>query len=321
MPGTEASIDDIARLWAIRTDEGDMSEERQAEMEAWLDASSRHLGAYVRARAVWSRLDRLVAVSQPQMAPVSDPHAMRPRRRWFYMGAGIAASIALLVGVGGILIGQDEQRIAASDESVYRTTLEDGSRLLLDSGSAVAVRFDKAERRLELERGQAFFDVAHNERIPFVVETATLRVTAVGTNFSVGLRDGGRDALVLVTEGAVRVEQKGGGAATLVRANEQLAAVADRMTRSSLTSREVERQSAWQKGLLIFNGETLKAAAEAVNRYSYKPVVIADEGLARQKFVGMIHTGNPRSFADAAAAAFDASVEERADSIVVRPGD
>lgn len=319
MPGTETSIDDIARLWAIRTDEGDMSAERQAEMEAWLNASSRHLGAYVRARAVWSRLDRLVAVSQPQMAP--DSHASSPRRRWFYLGTGIAASIALLVGIGGIVTGPDERRIAASDESVYRTTLEDGSRLLLDSRSAVAVRFDKVARRLELERGQAFFDVAHNERIPFVVETATLRVTAVGTNFSVGLRDGGREALVLVTEGAVRVERKGGGVSTLVRANEQLAAVDDRMTRSSLTPREVERQSAWQKGLLIFNGETLKIAAEAVNRYSHKPVVIADDGLAQQKFVGMIHTGNPRSFADAAAAAFDASVEERTDSIIVRPGD
>ena len=321
MPGTESSIDDMARLWAIRTAEGDMPAERQAEMEAWLNASSRHLGAYVRARAVWSRLDRMVAVSQPPMTPVSDSHAASPRRRWLYPGAGIAASIALFVGIGGIVTGPDEQRIAASDESVYRTTLEDGSRLLLDSGSAVAVRFDKVERRLELERGQAFFDVAHNERIPFVVETTSLRVTAVGTNFSVGLRDGGREALILVTEGAVRVQRKGGGAATIVRANEQLAADADRLTRSPLTSREVERQSAWQRGLLIFNGETLEVAAEAVNRYASKPVVIADESLARQKFVGMIHTGNPHSFANAAAAAFDASVEERPDSIILRTGD
>lgn len=321
MPGTESSIDDMARLWAIRTAEGDMPAERQAEMEAWLNASSRHLGAYVRARAVWSRLDRMVAVSQPQMTPVSDSHAASPRRRWLYLGVGIAASIALLVGIGGIVTGPDEQRIVASDESVYRTTLEDGSRLLLDSGSAVAVRFDKVERRLELERGQAFFDVAHNERIPFVVETTSLRVTAVGTNFSVGLRDGGREALILVTEGAVRVQRKGDGAATIVRANEQLAADADRLTRSPLTSREVERQSAWQRGLLIFNGETLEAAAEAVNRYASKPVVIADESLARQKFVGMIHTGNPHSFANAAAAAFDASVEERPDSIILRTGD
>lgn len=321
MPGTESSIDDMARLWAIRTAEGDMPAERQAEMEAWLNASSRHLGAYVRARAVWSRLDRMVAVSQPPMTPVSDSHAASPRRRWLYLGAGIAASIALFVGIGGIVTGPDEQRIAASDESVYRTTLEDGSRLLLDSGSAVAVRFDKVERRLELERGQAFFDVAHNERIPFVVETTSLRVTAVGTNFSVGLRDGGREALILVTEGAVRVQRKGGGAATIVRANEQLAADADRLTRSPLTSREVERQSAWQRGLLIFNGETLEVAAEAVNRYASKPVVIADESLARQKFVGMIHTGNPHSFANAAAAAFDASVEERPDSIILRTGD
>ncbi|MGL3822934.1 FecR family protein [Sphingopyxis sp. R3-92] len=321
MPGTESSIDDMARLWAIRTAEGDMPAERQAEMEAWLNASSRHLGAYVRARAVWSRLDRMVAVSQPQMAPVSDSHTASPRRRWLYFGAGIAASIALLVGIGGIVTGPDEQRIAASDESVYRTTLEDGSRLLLDSGSAVAVRFDKVERRLELERGQAFFDVAHNERIPFVVETTSLRVTAVGTNFSVGLRDGGREALILVTEGAVRVQRKGGGAATIVRANEQLAADADRLTRSPLNSREVERQSAWQRGLLIFNGETLEVAAEAVNRYASKPVVIADESLARQKFVGMIHTGNSHSFANAAAAAFDASVEERPDSIILRTGD
>lgn len=321
MPGTESSIDDMARLWAIRTAEGDMPAERQAEMEAWLNASSRHLGAYVRARAVWSRLDRMVAVSQPPMTPVSDTNAASPSRRWSYLGVGIAASIALLVGIGGIVTGPDEQRIAASDESVYRTTLEDGSRLLLDSGSAVAVRFDKVERRLELERGQAFFDVAHNERIPFVVETTSLRVTAVGTNFSVGLRDGGREALILVTEGAVRVQRKGGGAATIVRANEQLAADADRLTRSPLTSREVERQSAWQRGLLIFNGETLEVAAEAVNRYASKPVVIADESLARQKFVGMIHTGNPHSFANAAAAAFDASVEERPDSIILRTGD
>ena len=67
-------IDETAARWVMRMDRGELGEAEQRELDVWLEADSRHRGAFVRAQAIWCDLDRVAALSagtvtaQPQLS-------------------------------------------------------------------------------------------------------------------------------------------------------------------------------------------------------------------------------------------------------------
>jgi transmembrane sensor len=126
----------------------------------------------------------------------------------------------------------------------------------------------------------------------------------------------GDDVEVTVTEGVVEVTRRGGSqriAAERVSRNQQLVvaeASKQPIVVAALSEPEISRRLAWQEGQLVFQGEQLAAAVAEVNRYSLTPVVIDDAALGAKSFVGVFRIGDSRAFAQAAAAAFGAKVQE-----------
>src|SRR6185437_10320636 len=83
--------------------------------------------------------------------------------------------------------------------------LMDGSQITLNTNTCIHVLLTGKERRVHLDHGEAFFEVAHDTARPFVVYAGDKRLMAVGTRFAV-LRDGD-DVRVVVTEGRVRLSE------------------------------------------------------------------------------------------------------------------
>ena len=79
--------------------------------------------------------------------------------------------------------------------------MSDGSTLQLNTNSQVEVSYNNSYRNIRLIQGQVHFDVAKNPELPFRVYAGSGRVQAVGTAFTVYLKD--KDVDVLVTEGRV----------------------------------------------------------------------------------------------------------------------
>src|SRR5688572_796460 len=93
-------IEDTAAEWVVRLDRGALSEAEQRELDSWLEASTRHRGAFVRAQAMWVDLDRVAAL-QAGRAPL-DPPAERPPwlRAASFAGALLAAGVVLTLALG-----------------------------------------------------------------------------------------------------------------------------------------------------------------------------------------------------------------------------
>jgi transmembrane sensor len=187
------------------------------------------------------------------------------------------------------------------------------------------VKFADDERRIVLRQGEASFQVSHDEQRPFVVQAGDVSVRAVGTAFSVRMRRS--DVEVVVTEGVVEVVRKGGTAriaAERVKRNQEVVVAttaqpgATPIAVAALSDKEIERRLAWQDGRLVFQGEALANAVAEVNRYSLLPVVIDDPELGRKSFVGVFRVGDSRAFAQAAATAFDARVDEEDGALHLR---
>ena len=152
-------IEETAARWVMRLDAGALPELEQRELDAWLAADTRHLGAFVRAQAAWVNLDRVAALAAGR-AP------LKPQRaQWQWRRAAAIAAVMLGVITSAAFINS---RYLAGREStqvgeVRRLMLDDGSALALNTSSVLQVKFAADERRIVLRRGEASFQVAHDE--------------------------------------------------------------------------------------------------------------------------------------------------------------
>jgi transmembrane sensor len=330
------SISDVAARWAVRVDAGALSDAEVLDLETWLNADSRHRGAYVRACAQWEDLDRLSVLNGPIG---STDEGSNDRSRGTYHNAlrgfaaegrmsrrqmlgATAASIAA-IGISLLwVIRNGTERYSSGIGEVRRIPLADGSTLLLNTNSEVTVDLSKTLRSIQLERGEAVFEVAHDKSRPFVVRANNTVVRAVGTAFAVRL-----DAVqvdVTVTEGVVEISDTGpmanpdASTSTLpafgtrrVVAHER-ALVARTKTQAievfPIASASTERRLAWREGMLSFDGETLGEAVAEINRHNHRQIIIDDPILSKRPVVGVFGTTDLDGFAAAAAAALQARV-------------
>jgi transmembrane sensor len=320
-----------AARWVVRVQAGQPSLDEQRELDAWLDADSRHRGAYVRARAQWIDLDRLAALHGP-VSPVAtqdDGRARLSRRE--LIAAGVAA-IAVIGGGGSwVLLKDGGTHYASGIGEIRRIALEDGSTLLLNTASEVAVRFSEHRRSLQLIRGEALFEVTHDAQRPFLVHVNDIVVRAVGTQFAVRLEAAQVD--VTVTEGIVELAgtavmpgpaQSGPASSGLkpmrLAANQRAViqpATAPRV--EPIAPAESDRRFAWRTGSVSFDGESLQSAVAEINRHNRRQVLVDDPVLGAKPVVGVFRATDPEGFSVAAALALKASVVSDGDVIHLRP--
>ncbi len=220
----DTALEDTAIAWLAERDDG-FSAEREREFAQWLRADPRHAATVARLEQTLGLLGEMPAFRAelntefgrtasvvpfpPARAAVAAP-AHRARRWPRVLGwGGVAAALALGSLVGWrALRSPDEIRYTTTVAGYERARLDDGSTLELNAASAVRVQFTAAERRVQLESGEAHFAVAHDRTRPFIVSAGPIAVRAVGTAFNVRYTsDGGVE--VTVTEGKVRIGQSG----------------------------------------------------------------------------------------------------------------
>lgn len=196
-----------AASWLLRRRDYDVwTAEDQRAFDIWLEASLAHRIAYLRLEAVWQDADRLTVLrrrSEGWGGPVV---------RGF--GSVLARIMALLVITAAIGAGVYFY-FAPTAERTYATaigerkivTLADGSRIELNTDTSLRLSKDAKGRHVSLVKGEAFFEIAHDTAVPFVVEAGSYRVVDLGTQFSVR-RDGGKLNVDLF-EGSARFETSG----------------------------------------------------------------------------------------------------------------
>jgi transmembrane sensor len=181
------------------------------------------------------------------------------------------------------------------------------------------VRYTRDQRFIEFLHGEALFDVAKNKHRPFIVQSGTTQVRAVGTSFNVkALPD--QPVQVLVREGIVEIKRPGVSVApvVLVAMNNRAIAPQDApITANPVETAEVGRELAWRVGRLAFHGETLSEAAAEFSRYSDARIQIDDPEIASQKVTGLFVSTDPVGFANAIAVSFDLHTEITDNRIII----
>lgn len=312
-----ADIEAKAARWVVRVDRGDLTAGERSELELWLDGDTRRRGAYVRASAAWCVLDRADGVEAAPGAPT--PRLLAAlRRRDVLASLGAAAAAACAAVVIGPKVGSVKYATALGE--IRRVPLADGSMAAINTSTSLGVSLRPEVRRVKLDRGEAWFQVAKEPERPFVVESGSVRVRAVGTAFSVRRRDDGSD--VLVTEGVVEVWSQASPDSRIRLAAGERTFVSDAAGAAppAVAGPAIARNLAWREGQIILEGEPLVDAVAEFNRYNERKIVIADPSLQGERLVGWFRTNDPEGFAQAAAASLGGGVQIAGNTILVHAG-
>jgi transmembrane sensor len=317
-PSSALPPDDTEAIaWVWRLDRG-LSPDEQDRFFQWLAADPAHADALRRCRAQWSRFNQ-VADWRPEHSerPNADllaPAAVRPVRRRVWPWA-LAASLAV---AGGLVFQLSRTtgpaETVASVRTEDRRILPDRSAARLNAGAQIAVLYAPGERRVRLERGEAFFTVQPEPGRPFVVEAGGVDIRAVGTAFNVQLSGDGLE--VIVTHGTVALAAPasvaGSGGAAVLQANQRAKlALAEKTPAAAVESidhGEIQRRLSWQHGMMSFRDEALGAIVAELNRINATHIRLDDTPLAALRFSGTIRSDNVSGFARLLETAFGAEV-------------
>ncbi|PTC39201.1 Iron siderophore sensor protein [Pseudomonas paraeruginosa] len=229
----DPALEQTAQAWLVRL-RGTSDVAIRRAFEDWLAQRPEHAQAYARAETLW-RLTEMpatrLALEEADALEIYLRSRRAPRnpRRWAYPLASVACLLAMLWLGGwwqpGDWLQDWRADYVAAPGQVAEWKLADGSYLSLDAGSAVRVRIDGGQRRVELLRGAVALRVKR-DALPFVVEAGEGRARVLGTEFEV--RRGAGATRVTVLQGRVAVSAgTGAGAAEEVLGAGQQVGFAD----------------------------------------------------------------------------------------------
>lgn len=283
-------------------------------LDAWLAEDPAHAAAFARASEVWAILPRAARAGEERAHVGPAPERAR------LPGVAVAIAASLLLGLGALwwsLGSAGDYATRPGEQKV--ATLEDGSRIALNTDTRVGVQFDGGRRHIKLEKGEAMFEVAHDADRPFVVVAGDTRVQAIGTVFIV--RRTADDVIVTLIKGKVAVShgQPSAAGATegplMLRPGEKLTEPEDGPIR--IEPESVEVATAWRRGQTVFRETPLGSAVSELNRYGGPVIVVDDPRIAALPISGVFAT-NAADFAEAAATLHGLRVEKEGDTLHVR---
>lgn len=297
MTDTSHAVERAALDWLVRVN--DPAFDSWDDWQAWLDQDPLHAAVY------W-RLATTEADLVDAMAAPSGRSGLRPareaRRRTsrMWLTAAAAVLVAALFGIGWYGLRPQPWLVETAPGEQRALELADGTIVHVAGGTRL--RLDRrAPRNAALDSGRALFEVAHDDRRPFVVEVGEVAVTDLGTVFDVTrLPDGAR---VTVSEGVVRVDLK--GRATTLNAGDGVIARDRGFERRPVDPAAVD---AWRDGRLVYDNERLAVVAVDLSIALGRPVSVAPEMADRRISGSLSVSGAPESVRRRLELSLDASV-------------
>ena len=279
---------------------GELDAAQAAAVEAWYDRSAanrRMLGQVYYILYVSDRIN--------DAAGIDVERSLRQFKRRMHAGRRIslrrsavriaaAAVIAAVLLAGGLTTVLLSKRLAQPVTVVTQlgersqVVLPDGTKVWLNSSSSVeyVAPFFSRQRRVKME-GEAYFEVEHDRRAPFVVSTNGLDIEVLGTRFNIRNDDNEHRVTTVLLEGAVKAYASGRAQAS-VRLHPAQQLVFDTRTHAMRLTDcpSAERSINWIDGRFCFEHDTFGEIVAELKRYYNVDIRFMDNRLRDMRFSG-----------------------------------
>ncbi len=165
--------------------------------------------------------------------------------------------------------------------------LSDGTKVWMNSESELRypVQFNGKERRVELS-GEAFFEVARNEKVPFFVESGEQTVKVLGTEFNISSYKEDQSIYTTLVKGSVEVSLKSMPEIKQILAPNEQSSVNKLETQILKHIVDPYNYVAWKDGRFVFDDQTLGAIMKKLSKWYNVEVVFASDEQRDFRFTG-----------------------------------
>jgi len=271
IPDIAPDVADAAAGWLTVLMADEVTAAEREAWQRWRDADPEHERAWQHIEAVTGRFRMLhPEAAYHSLSPYPDTgEACSPRRRKVLgmLAFSGVAGLSLLIAARPSFLPyvMADFRTATGEQRTVK--LADGSRILLNTASAINVHFDARRRTVQLLAGEVMIETGHGagkvEPRPFVVATQAGEIRALGTRFAV--RQNGSGISVTVLDSAVEIRP----ADHALLRRKVMAGESITFTRSGLgqTRAPDEASSAWIHGQIVAEDMPLARFVAELSRY------------------------------------------------------
>jgi len=307
-----------AAAWIARLHGPARSAELEAGFRRWLATDPQNAQAFEGMTEIW---DAVIGATPGRFPRVHTWGRARPSHSRMLLAATILAIVGSSVAYLAYLFWRDPTYVTAVGQR-RRIELADGSHISLNSNSRLVVLYRNDARRVQLQQGEALFEVAASARRPFVVVAGDREVTALGTSFVVR-QDPDRTAVTLV-DGRVTISSTdvtsglsdAAPPARMLHPGERVTITALRTEK--LDTPSVDSITAWRRGEVMFDHTPLDQAAQEMNRYDPVALVVENPAAAKLHVSGNYKTGDSEGFARAIANMYGLELREQDGRLYLR---
>jgi ferric-dicitrate binding protein FerR (iron transport regulator) len=264
---------------------GIASEKEEALILEWVEASEANKNAFLKERMLYD-----ISLFADRKKPANATGKSRIIRlfRW-----GLRVAVLIWVAFSGILFIKEYKRDRTENGQIITVTagqraevlLADGSKVWLNAKSTLTgmTGFGQKNRNVELN-GEAYFEVAKNTQMPFVVITEHNRIQVTGTQFNVSAYKGSRTFETAVVEGSVNIySRETDEIITKLTENQVIIARDNKYRKEQLQSHEALR---WREGLYCFDDTPFKVLLEKLENYYGVSIILGQTAPTEYKCTG-----------------------------------
>lgn len=234
------------------------------------------------------------------LTEIKSPKRVHRLRFLKYMAGAACIAIALVAGFlagKGVRVEESVFECIAANGQKSTVALPDGTKVMLNSGSSLrySSSYNLHNRDIELN-GEAYFEVARKENIPFIVSAKQMTVEALGTKFNVRAYNSEPEIVATLVEGCVRASA--GGKEMIMHPAEEIS--------FDKKSGEMKKYAAPNKGHLIpwrdnelyFNGKTLREIGVILERMYNVNVFFEDDSIMEYSYTGLVRNSSLNNVLD-----------------------
>jgi len=317
-----AAIEERAADWLQRRRYWkEWSESDQKALDDWLTESMNHAVTFWRLEATLDRAERLSALRSERFQRPVNTSSKR------LSSGALRLTVAFVALAVAAAISYPMWRQAPQPTGQFYATgiggratvqLTDGSSIELNTNTAIRADVRSGRRYVSIETGEAFFDIVHNAKNPFVVDVDGHRITDLGTKFAVRDETGRIEVTLLEGRASIASVRPGTqGHSAILTPGDVAVATADSLSVEQRPKPTLAKELSWRHGLLIFDGASLSHVAEELNRYSAEKIVVSGDRVGKLTIDASVPTDDIRAFTRVAREVFGLRVQDRGNEIVI----
>ena len=312
----ETSSEEAAVLYAWRS-ESEQNERYFLESKKLFEAiNAADVLPDVNVDMAWQKLNSKISETETKIIPL--------HKKFTFVR--VAASLVLIVALGFIINwlmnGESSQpTILLAGNTTAAQNLPDGSKVFMNKNAELSYATSKGKRVVKL-KGEAFFEVVHNEAQPFIIEINDIIIKDIGTAFNVKALPGSNLIEVLVESGEVQFYNSENSdltvnGLTLIKGEK---AVYDKTTKlfNKVEITSTDNSMSYRSKIFHFKNASLKEVITSLNEVYGSDIRLADKDLGNCRLSVEFNNEDIDILVSIIAETLDLEVERTSTSITLK---